>query len=66
MNVASLLNASRPGGSTPGALKLLRIETGLLAQALLGSVRESARESVLAFRFMRSLLLDGSAAIPLK
>ncbi|MCY1081507.1 hypothetical protein [Archangium lansingense] len=66
MNVASLLNPPRTDGPTPSALKLLRVETGLLAQALLGSIRESTRESVLAFRFMRSLLLNGAASVPLK
>ncbi|MFY0570998.1 hypothetical protein ACN28E_45195 [Archangium lansingense] len=66
MNVASLLNPPRTDGPMPSTLKLLRVETGLLAQALLGSIRESTRESVLAFRFMRSLLLNGAAFVPLK
>jgi hypothetical protein len=60
MNVASLVNPPRPDAPSPGALKLLRVEASVLAQAFLGS----ARESVLAFRFMRSLLLHGGASVP--
>ncbi|QRN99296.1 hypothetical protein JRI60_09870 [Archangium violaceum] len=60
MNVASLVNPPRPDAPSPGALKLLRVEASVLAQAFLGS----ARESVLAFRFMRSLLLHGGATVP--
>lgn len=66
MNVASLLNPPRTDGPLPGTLKLLRIEANVLAQALLGSARESVRESVLAFRFMRDLLLDGGFSVPSK
>jgi hypothetical protein len=66
MNVASLFNAPRTNAPSPSALTLLRVEASVLAQALLASARESARESVLAFRFMRGLLLDGGFSSPLK
>jgi hypothetical protein len=66
MNVASLLNPPRTDAPSPSALKLLRVEASVLAQALLGSARDSARESVLAFRFMRGLLRDGGFSAPLK
>jgi hypothetical protein len=66
MNVASLLKPPRTDGPMPSTLKVLRVEASVLAQALLGSARESAREGVLAFRFMRSLLLNGGASVPLK
>ncbi|HYO68608.1 MAG TPA: hypothetical protein VEU33_21255 [Archangium sp.] len=66
MNVASLLNAPRTDGPSPSTLKLLRVEASVLTQALVASARESARESVLAFRFMRGLLLDGGFSAPLK
>jgi hypothetical protein len=57
MNVASLMKPPRTDAPAPSALKLLRVEASLLAQALLGS----ARERVLAFRFMRSVLLHGGS-----
>ncbi len=60
MNLASLVNPPRPDAPAPSALKLLRIEASVLTQAFLGS----ARDSVLAFRFMRSLLLHGGATVP--
>jgi hypothetical protein len=60
MNVASLLPPSRTDAPAPSTLRLLRLEASVLTQAVLGS----ARESVLAFRFMRGLLLQGSAAVP--
>ncbi|KFA89188.1 hypothetical protein [Archangium violaceum] len=66
MNVASLLNAPRTDAPSPSTLALLRVEASVLTQALLASARESARESVLAFRFMRGLLLDGGFSAPLK
>ncbi|WNG60798.1 hypothetical protein F0U59_43440 [Archangium gephyra] len=66
MNVASLLNAPRTDAPSPSNLALLRVEASVLTQALLASARESARESVLAFRFMRGLLLDGGFSAPLK
>lgn len=66
MNVASLLNPPRTDGPSPSALGLLRVEASVLAHALIGSARENARESVLAFRFMRGLLLDGGFSAPLK
>ncbi|AKJ07063.1 hypothetical protein ATI61_11128 [Archangium gephyra] len=66
MNVASLLNTPRTDAPSTSALTLLRVEAGVIAQALLASARESARESVLAFRFMRGLLLDGGFSAPLK
>jgi hypothetical protein len=66
MNVASLLNTPRTDAPSPSTLKLLHVETRVLVQGLLVSARESARESVLAFRFMRSLLLDGGFSTPLK
>ncbi|HEX5752635.1 MAG TPA: hypothetical protein VFZ09_40900 [Archangium sp.] len=62
MNVTSLLNAARTDAPSPGSLTLLRVEASVLAQALV----VSARESVLAFRFMRGLLLDGGFSTPLK
>lgn len=64
MNVASLLQAPRTDAPRTGTLKLLRLEASVLTQALLGSARESARESVLAFRSMRGLLLHGSPSVP--
>ena len=66
MNVASLLNPPRTDGPSPSTLKLLRVEASVLARALLSSAQENARESVLAFRFMRGLLLDGGISVPLK
>lgn len=66
MNVASLLNPPRTNAPSPSPLKLLRVEASVLAQALPGSARESTREGVLAFRFMRGLLLDGGFSAPLK
>jgi hypothetical protein len=60
MNVASLLQTPRTDAPAPSTLRLLRLEASVLTQALLGS----ARESVLAFRFMRGLLLQGGAAVP--
>jgi hypothetical protein len=60
MNLASLVNSPRPDAPSPSALTLLRIEASVLTQAVMGS----ARESVLAFRFMRSLLLHGGATVP--
>jgi hypothetical protein len=66
MNVASLLNPPRTDGPTPGTLTLLRVEASVLARALLSSAQENARESVLAFRFMRGLLLNGGISVPLK
>jgi hypothetical protein len=60
MNVTSLLKTPRADAPRAGALTLLRLEASVLAQALLGS----ARESVLAFRFMRSVLLHGRPFVP--
>ncbi len=56
MNVASLVKTPRTDAPSPSTLKLLRVEASVLTQALLSS----ARDSVLAFRFMRSLLIQGS------
>ncbi|QRK05854.1 hypothetical protein JQX13_37810 [Archangium violaceum] len=60
MNVASLLKTPRADTPKPGALKLLRVEASVLAEAFLGP----ARESVLAFRFMRALLTQGDKVVP--
>lgn len=60
MNVASLLQTPRTDAPRTGTLELLRIEASVLAQAFLGS----ARDSVLAFRSMRGLLLHGSPSVP--
>lgn len=66
MNVASLLNPPRTVSPSPSTLGVLRVEASVLAQALFCSARESVRDSVLAFRFMRGLLLNGAASAPLK
>ncbi|OJT27012.1 hypothetical protein BO221_03150 [Archangium sp. Cb G35] len=62
MNVASFLNAPRTEAPSPSTLALLRVEASVLTQALIAS----AIESVLAFRFMRGLLLDGGFSDPRK
>ncbi|PTL83942.1 hypothetical protein [Vitiosangium sp. GDMCC 1.1324] len=62
MNVASLVKPPRTDAPKTGTLKLLRVEASVLAQALASSIREN----VLAFRFMRTLLLRGDTFVPSK